>query len=121
MNFDFSDELKQLRDEARKFLARAATRELSRQVLDGQRDHRELWQAMAGMGWMGATVPEAAGGSGLGHLAVCVLAEEIGYAAAPVPYASSVYLATEALLLFGTPQQQSDWLPRLADGARWAP
>ncbi len=68
------------------------------------------------MGWTGAAIPEKYGGAGLGRLAVCVLAEELGRAVAPVPYASSVYLATEALLVYGSAAQQAAWLPRLAAG-----
>ena len=116
MNFDFSDELKQLRDEARKFLANAGTRALVRRALEGAPYDASLWKTMAGLGWTGATIPEQYGGSGLGPLAVCVLAEELGYAAAPVPFSSSVCLATEALLRFGSPAQKERWLPRLASG-----
>ena len=68
------------------------------------------------MGWPGAAIPEEYGGVGLGRLAVCVLAEELGRAVAPVPFASSVYLATEAILLFGSEDQKQEWLPRLAAG-----
>jgi acyl-CoA dehydrogenase len=33
---------------------------------------------------------------------------------APVPFSSSVYLATEAIILFGSEQQKQTWLPKLA-------
>jgi acyl-CoA dehydrogenase len=68
------------------------------------------------MGWTGAAIPEEYGGVGLGRLAVCVLAEELGYHVAPVPFASSVYLATEALLLAGSEEQKKKYLPKLAAG-----
>lgn len=71
---------------------------------------------MAGLGWIGASVPEEHGGAGLGHLAVCVLAEEIGRALAPVPWSSTVYLAIEALLMAGSEGQKARWLPQLASG-----
>ena len=76
----------------------------------------DLWRAIAEMGWTGAAIPEEYGGVGLGRLAVCVLAEELGRAVAPVPFSSSVYLATEAFLLFGSEQQKQTWLPKLATG-----
>jgi alkylation response protein AidB-like acyl-CoA dehydrogenase len=72
---------------------------------------------MAEMGWTGAAIPEEYGGAGLGRLAICVLAEELGRAVAPVPFSSSVYLATEAIQLFGSAAQKRDWLPKLADGS----
>ncbi|MGA3403082.1 MAG: acyl-CoA dehydrogenase family protein, partial [Acetobacteraceae bacterium] len=90
MNFDFSDELKQLRDEARRFLGDRCPPAVPRRILEGPEPYdRALWQAIGDMGWLGAAIPEAFGGVGLGHLAVCVLAEEMGRAVAPVPWSSS--------------------------------
>lgn len=117
MNFDFPDELKQLRDEARRFLSERCPTSVPRRILEGPEPYdRELWLAMAEMGWAGAAIPEEFGGAGLGHLAVCVLAEELGHAVAPVPFSSSVYLASEAILQFGSETQKQEWLPRLASG-----
>ena len=117
MNFDFPDELKQLRDEARRFLTERCPTSVPRRILEGPEPYdRALWQAMAEMGWTGAAIPEEYGGAGLGHLAVCVLAEELGHAVAPVPFSSSVYLATEAILLFGSDAQKRHYLPKLAAG-----
>jgi acyl-CoA dehydrogenase len=117
VNFDFPDELKQLREQARKFLRERCPTTTARRVLESDETYdRALWQEIAAMGWTGAAIPEEYGGVGLGHLAVCVLAEEIGYAIAPVPFASSVYLASEAILRFGTEAQKQTWLPKLASG-----
>ena len=65
----------------------------------------------------GAAVPEAYGGAGLGAEGLCVLAEELGRAIAPVPFASSVCLATEALLRHGSEAQRQQWLPSMVAGA----
>ncbi len=117
MNFDFPDDLRQLRDEARRFLTERCPPAAARRVLETDAPYdRDLWAEMARMGWIGAAIPEAYGGVGLGHLAVCVLAEELGRAIAPVPFSSSVYLATEAILAYGSPAQKERWLPRLAAG-----
>lgn len=117
MNFDFSDELNQLRDEARRFLADRCPTSVPRRILDGDESYAaDLWKAIAEMGWTGAAIPEEYGGVGLGRLAVCVIAEELGRALAPVPYSSSVYLATEAIMLFGSEDQKKSYLPRLAAG-----
>src|SRR3981189_120524 len=53
---------------------------------------------------------------GLCALELCVVAEEIGRAAAPVPFDTSVVLATEALKLAGSEAQKKKWLPLLAEG-----
>jgi acyl-CoA dehydrogenase len=117
MNFDFPDELKQLRDEARRFLTERCPAAVPRRILEGPEPYdRALWLSMAEMGWTGAAIPEEFGGAGLGHLAVCVLAEELGHAVAPVPFASSVYLATEAIQLFCSAAQKRRYLPKLAAG-----
>ncbi len=117
MNFDFSDEQKQLRDEARRYLAEKCPPEAVRAVLEGSAPYdRELWRGLAGMGFLGVAIPEQYGGTGAGYLELCVIAEEIGRALAPVPFASTVYLAAEALMLAGSEAQKQRWLPRIAAG-----
>jgi alkylation response protein AidB-like acyl-CoA dehydrogenase len=117
MNFDFSDDLKLLREQARKFLRERCPSSAVRRVLEGPEPYDEaLWQEIASMGWTGAAIPEEYGGAGLGHLGLCVLAEELGSALAPVPFSSSAYLATEAIMAAGSAAQKKAWLPRLASG-----
>jgi len=117
MNFDFSDEQKQLRDEARKFLSEKCPPKAVRAVLDGKEAYdRELWQGLAEMGFLGVAIPENYGGAGAGHLELCVIAEEMGRALAPVPFSSTVYLAAEAVLIAGSEAQKQKWLPRIAKG-----
>lgn len=118
MNFDFSDDQKLLREQAQNFLRDKCPLTRVRKVLD-DKDlpyDREIWQGIIELGWPSATIPEDYGGLGLGHLELCVLAEELGYALAPTPFSSSVYLATEAILLFGSEEQKKTWLPPLASG-----
>jgi alkylation response protein AidB-like acyl-CoA dehydrogenase len=117
MNFDFSDDQKQLRDQARKFLAEKCAPKAVRVVLDGKAPYdRELWKGLADMGFLGVAIPEEFGGAGAGHLELCVIAEEMGRALAPVPFSSTVYLAAEALLLAGSDAQKRKWLPVIASG-----
>jgi alkylation response protein AidB-like acyl-CoA dehydrogenase len=117
MNFDFSDDQKQLRDEARKFLTEKCPPKAVRNVLDGKEPYdRALWKGLAEMGFLGVAIPEAYGGAGAGHLELCVIAEEMGRALAPVPFSSTVYLAAEAILLAGSEAQKRKWLPAIAAG-----
>jgi len=53
---------------------------------------------------------------GLGYLELCVIAEEMGRALAPVPFSSTVYLFAEALLVAGSEAQKKKYLPKLASG-----
>ena len=117
MNFDFSDEQKLLREQARKFLTEKCPTKAVRKVFEGNDGHdRALWKAIAEMGWLGTAIPEAYGGLGLGHLELCVIAEELGRVLAPVPFSSTVYLFGEAVLAAGSEAQKQNYLPRLAAG-----
>ncbi len=118
MNFDFSDDQKFLGDEARKFLSAKCTTAEVRQVLDNDEvsHNADVWKQVVEMGWLGTAIPEAYGGLGLGSLELCVLAEEMGRALAPVPFASSVYFFAEGLLLAASEEQKKAVLPLIASG-----
>ncbi len=117
MNFDFSDDQKLLKEQVRKFLADKCPTKVVRRVLDGNETHADdVWKGLVDLGVPGIGIPEAYGGSGLSPLEVCVVAEEIGRAAAPVPFDTSVVLATEALKLAGSEAQKKKWLTELASG-----
>ena len=117
MNFEFSDEQLMLREQARGFLAQHCPPAVTRNVLESDADYdAELWQNVADMGWMATTIPEQYGGLGLSYYELAIIAEELGRVVAPLPFSSSVYLATEAILQFGSEQQKARWLPLLASG-----
>src|ERR1700755_2318730 len=117
MNFDFSDDQKQMRDAARKLLAEKCPPKAVRAVLDGKTPYdRELWKGLAEMGFLGVAIPESYGGAGAGHLELCVIAEEMGRALAPGSFSSTVYLAAEALMLAGSEAQKQKLLPKIASG-----
>ena len=117
MNFEFSDDQKQLRDQARRFLAEKCPPKAVRAVLEGKEAYdKALWKGLAEMGFLGVAIPEEFGGTGAGHLELCVIAEEMGRALAPVPFSSTVYLAAEALMLAGSDAQKQKWLPKIASG-----
>ena len=119
MNFDFSDEQKMLRDQARKFLNEKSSKKVVRDVLndDAKTFDASLWKAVAEQGWLGVSIPEEHGGLGLGRLELCVLAEEVGRALAPIPFSSTLYFFTEAMLLAGSSAQHAKVLPGVADGS----
>ncbi|HTK79486.1 MAG TPA: acyl-CoA dehydrogenase family protein [Rhizomicrobium sp.] len=117
MNFDFSDDQKMLRDQARRFLSEQCTTKIVRRVFEGSQGYeRELWKQIAEMGWLGTAIPESYGGLGLGYLELCVIAEEMGRVLAPVPFSSTVYLFAEAVLAAGSEEQKQKYLPKIATG-----
>jgi acyl-CoA dehydrogenase len=119
MNFDFSPEQEQFRDQLRRMLERADGRGQGRRILEKQAENYSIsiWQGLAELGVQAAAIPEKHAGLGLGPLELCVAAEEIGRVLAPVPFLSSIGLCAEAIRLFGSAQQQSTWLPDLAAGS----
>jgi alkylation response protein AidB-like acyl-CoA dehydrogenase len=118
MNLDFSDDQKHLKAEARRFLEAKCPPSRVRDVLEGRAGayDRDLWLAVAEQGWLGAAIPEEYNGLGLGRLELCVIAEELGRALAPIPFASTLYVFAEAILLAGDEDQRSRLLPRIAAG-----
>ena len=118
MNFDFSDAQKALKQQTRGFLRAACDTTVPRRVLENADEPyaRDLWQQICANESLGIAIPEEYGGIGFGYLELCVVAEELGRAIAPVPFSSSVYLATEAVLLGGSEDQKQALLPKLAGG-----
>ena len=118
MNFDFSDDQKFLRDQARKFLQDKCDRSVVRTILenDDQKYSKNLWKEISEMGWTGTAIPEEYGGLGLGMLELCVIAEELGRSLAPTPFSSSIYLFAEFIKSYGSEDQKKKYLPKIASG-----
>src|SRR5688572_32175194 len=116
MDFGFTPEQDELRNQARRFLD--AELPLDRILAwsgDPARIDRGLWKRMADLGWAGLTVPEAHGGLELGAVDLIVLLEEFGRSLCPLPLASTD-LAVAALVALGDAAQQAAWLPKIAAG-----
>ena len=117
MNFDFSEDEKMVSDEAARFLRDNCDNKAARDVLEGKAPYAtSVWRGLCEMGLPATAIPEVYGGAGAGHLTLCLVAQQLGKHLAPVPFSSSVYLAAEALMAFGTDAQKENWLPKLATG-----
>ena len=118
MNFDYSEDQKFLKEEARRFLTAHVPASKVRDLLvDPARGHdAELWDAIVAQGWLGTAIPEAYGGLGLGYVELCALAEEMGRVLAPVPFDSTIFFFAEALLIAGSEEQKQALLPLIASG-----
>ncbi|KCZ94246.1 acyl-CoA dehydrogenase family protein [Hyphomonas johnsonii] len=117
MNFDFSEDQEMLRKEVRKFLEARCPLTRARKVLDDSEASFdvELWEELVGQGWTALSIPEQFGGLGMSRTDLCVLAEELGRVLAPVPFASTVYILAEALMIAGDGVQK-DKLAEIAAG-----
>jgi acyl-CoA dehydrogenase len=117
VNFDFSDDQKLLRDQTRRFLAERCGMDQVRRVLEGRAPYAEtVWSGLAELGLVGTAIPEQYGGTGAGYLELCLVAQELGAAVAPVPFGSTVYLVAEAIVRAGSEAQRSSLLPAIATG-----
>ncbi|MGH6952734.1 MAG: acyl-CoA dehydrogenase family protein [Alphaproteobacteria bacterium] len=77
----------------------------------------ELIAEMGEMGVFGLSVPESAGGLGLGKVAMCIVTEELARASLAVgSLATRSEIAAELLVLFGTPEQRRRWLDGIVSG-----
>jgi alkylation response protein AidB-like acyl-CoA dehydrogenase len=98
MDFAFSEEQEMLRKQARRYLDDAFSPERVAELAESDPGwDRDSWKQVAELGWLGLSVPEDAGGAGMGFLEEAVILEETGYALFPGPFFSTVVLAQPAL------------------------
>ena len=117
MDIVLTEAQEMLKRSARELLQRECPRELVRAMESDQRGYPpEIWRRMAALGWLGWPFPQEYGGSGGDFFELALLVEELGYAAAPTPFFSSIVLGGLALLEAGTPEQKRSLLPRVASG-----
>lgn len=115
MNFDLSDDQREIKDVARQFLESRCKLEDVRKAAEAGQYDSGLWKEICELGWPGIATPEADGGQGLGMVELATICEELGYACAPVPFMGGVIdsLVIEA---GGNDEQRARWLPNLATG-----
>ncbi|MFF3004721.1 acyl-CoA dehydrogenase family protein [Kitasatospora sp. NPDC057940] len=117
MNLELSEEQSAVRDLAASFTDReivphAAAWDRAESV------DRAIIGKLAGLGFLGLTIPEEYGGSGGDHLAYCLVLEELGRGDSAVRGIVSVTLGLVAKSVngYGTEEQKRHWLPRLTSG-----
>jgi alkylation response protein AidB-like acyl-CoA dehydrogenase len=117
MNLALSEEQEMLRKMARDFLTDKLPKTVVKEIEQSEAGYSpELWQEMAGLGWMGLAFPENYGGSGMSFLDLAILLEEMGRACLPGPYFSSVILGGLAIADVGSDEQKQQYLPKIASG-----
>jgi 3-oxocholest-4-en-26-oyl-CoA dehydrogenase beta subunit len=118
VDFDLTDEQQATIDVAAKLLGDKATPEAVRAVehADELRFDRALWAAMADAGLLGIAVPAEHGGAGLGVLELCLVLEEVGRRAAPVPALAALALGARPVARWGTLDQRAAVLPGVVAG-----
>ncbi|MEL6946422.1 MAG: acyl-CoA dehydrogenase family protein [Pseudomonadota bacterium] len=114
-----NEDQQMLQEAAIGFLAENAPVAALRHLRDeGSEDgfSRDLWKAMADMGWAGIAVPEAYGGAEFGLVGAGIVAEEMGKNLTASPFVSTAVLGAVALSRFGSEAQKEAHLPAIAAG-----
>jgi 3-oxocholest-4-en-26-oyl-CoA dehydrogenase beta subunit len=117
MDFSLTEEQEATRDLARQILSDRITHERLKELeAGGEGFDRDTWAELAKAGLVGIALPEDAGGSGLGFVALCQLLEEVGRTVAPVPVLPTVVLGALPIAQFGTEEQRQRLLPGVVAG-----
>ena len=117
MDFKFTDDENTAAELARKILADKVTPEWLKEFEASDAGiASELWQALAESSLLGIAIPEEYGGMDLGFTALALLCQEVGRSVAPVPVYASLVLGALPLSQFGSDEEKSQWLPRIASG-----
>src|SRR5712691_8149262 len=79
----------------------------------------EFHRAMADAGWLGITMPEEFGGSGLGVTEAAIMMHEVASHGGAMSATSAVHInlfGPHPIVVKGTPDQKARWVPRLVAG-----
>jgi len=97
VDFELSEEQQMLREVSRSMLTSTCPPALVRATSEAGADLDEkLWRKGVELGWTSLAVSEEAGGAGQGLVELCLVAEEIGRAAAPGPFMETALVAAVA-------------------------
>ena len=117
MNFELSKEQREIKERAAEF----ADREVAPHAAELDRDDRvpfETLEKLSDLGFMGLCVPEEYGGAGSDFLSYCLLIEEISRADAGAGVTLAVHTSagTLPIVMYGSEDQKTRWVPDLAQG-----
>jgi alkylation response protein AidB-like acyl-CoA dehydrogenase len=117
VDFSLSQEQRLMQDELARALARISPLERVRAATQATTAAAAaIWDELVSLGIPGLIVDPKWGGLGLGVLDAALVAEQLGRFVVPAPFIGSVVLGPMAVAIAGTPQQQAEYLPRLASG-----
>ncbi|EMA48093.1 acyl-CoA dehydrogenase [Halococcus morrhuae DSM 1307] len=116
MDYELSDEQKQIRDEVRRF----ADNEIAPIASEYDREENyphDLIETAGEMGMLGATIPAEYGGAGYSTLETAIISEEL-FAVDPGIglCVASTGFGAEAIIAAGTDDQKEEYLPPIASG-----
>ncbi len=118
MDFEYSEEQKQLADSLQKYLAANYGFEARKKTLNSDEGYSPTaWDAFAEMGLTALPLAEGIGGFGGGAVDMIAPMEAFGEALVVEPVLDHVALASRLVASAGTPAQRDAVLPTLLDGS----
>src|SRR5438067_2088438 len=115
MDFTPTEEQNELRQLAATIVERITPTRLDDVEATAESFDRALWADLAQAGLLGISLPEDAGGHGLGLVEFALVCEQIGRVVAPVPFVWTVGAAL-AIAAYGSDEQKARWLPGVVSG-----
>jgi len=117
MDFEFSEEQRMVIEEAKKFSEKTLAPAVEK-LDEMQESNLAAIKQLGELGYLGMTVPEEYGGTGLGAVAYAGAMIEFSKADAGAAVAVSVQnsLVNDAVVMFGTDEQKKMFLPKLTSG-----
>jgi alkylation response protein AidB-like acyl-CoA dehydrogenase len=118
MDFELTKEQKRIQQSVREFVKKEFQKELIAEWDEKHEYPKELWKKAAELGFIGIHFPEKYSGMGYGVMENILVAEELCRGDSTVGACLILAgFASEIILHFGSEDQKSRWLPRVAEGA----
>ncbi len=117
MNFDQNEEQQLLAESVRRFVDKAYSFEQRRAIIASEDGYsHDVWKTLADLGLLGLPFSTEHGGFGGGAVDAMPVMEIIGDVLMVEPYLATVGWTGQLIARGGSPRQQAQWLPLLADG-----
>lgn len=119
ISFEWTEEHQILREAVRDFGAK----EIAPNIEENDKNHffdKSVLTKMADYGFLGASIPEEYGGSGMDYISTAIISEELEYVDAAIRVAISVHngLNSLGLLQWGNEEQKQKYLVPQAQGSK---
>ncbi|MFD2044393.1 acyl-CoA dehydrogenase [Ornithinibacillus salinisoli] len=117
MNLLFSEEQEMMRKMVRDFAQNEVLKEIPRMESE-DRFPKEILQQMGELGLMGIPIPEKYNGAGMDYTSYIIAIQELSKVSATLGVILSVHtsVGTNPILYFGTEEQKSNYVSKLATG-----
>ncbi|MFC1825258.1 acyl-CoA dehydrogenase family protein [Thermodesulfobacteriota bacterium] len=117
MDLGFGKDQVLLRQSVAEFLSKECPYDRVKEIEEKEVGYSpELWEKIAALGWLGVPFPESYGGYEDPFLNLIIIMEEIGKAAFPSPFLSTIIQCGMTILEGGSAQQKNDLLRQMIEG-----